>query len=583
MKAKNLFFGALTCLAFAACSNDDEPVVNGAQAEGKNAYVAVQLVMSGNGTSTRAWQDDADSDDYYAQGNAAELAVKDATFFFFDESGNSVQDAQTYTITKKEDGSTNTIDDIYNAIVVIKDKVPASIAAVLNMPDAAKTSLAKASLTNLRQALSSTNNWAGATINNFVMSNSVYVDGGAIRYSTPVTGENIIRTDTELTPGNPAPATAVPVVIPVERILARVSVSYKTKPSPSEDLENGYTDNTLDLYNDGTEDPVTIKPFITGWWLHSTNEDSYLIKDLSTSYTWKKSADNSDATISYTDGWWNDKTDARSYWANAHKVSYNTYRYSSANLADKYCFENTDVDHPTTLMVAAILKTYNSISDQWEAINLIQWMNFNFTSENDCKNYLANYLNANGYSNDGADLVAADLKFVYNNNDNTGLNTYDWQTRVSVNSGVVLKKGTETVANADNTLKDQIGFLKFYNGGQTYYFTKIQHEPLYVETKNAIIRNHLYQISLTGITGLGTPVPNPSDVPSTPDPDDPTPEDPSNPDPEYPDPDKPTPDPTDPDQPIDPETPTNDYSSISAQIKVLEYRIVKQDVNLDNK
>ena len=106
---------------------------------------------------------------------------------------------------------------------------------------------------------------------------------------------------------------------------------------------------------------------------------------------------------------------------------------------------------------------------------------------------------------------------------------------------------------------------------------------LYVETKNAIIRNHLYQISLTGITGLGTPVPNPSDVPSTPDPDDPTPEDPSNPNPEYPDPDKPTPDPTDPDQPIDPETPTNDYSSISAQIKVLEYRIVKQDVNLDNK
>ena len=156
MKAKNLFFGALACLAFAACSNDDD-LTNGTQAEGKNAYVAVQLVMSGNGTSTRAWKDDADSDDYYAQGNPAELAVKDATFFFFDESGSSVQDAQTYTITKKEDGSTNTIDDIYSAIVVIKDKVPASIAAVLNMPDAAKNSLAKASLTELREALSSTN------------------------------------------------------------------------------------------------------------------------------------------------------------------------------------------------------------------------------------------------------------------------------------------------------------------------------------------------------------------------------------------------------------------------------------------
>ena len=70
MKAKSLFFGALTCLAFAACSNDDEPVVNdGAQAE--YACITVQFNMPG-GSSTRAWNDDADDNTYYKKDYVAD-------------------------------------------------------------------------------------------------------------------------------------------------------------------------------------------------------------------------------------------------------------------------------------------------------------------------------------------------------------------------------------------------------------------------------------------------------------------------------------------------------------------------------
>ena len=576
MKAKNLFFGALTCLAFAACSNDDEPVVNGAQAEGKNAYVAVQLVMSGNSSTTRAWNEDEDSDENYATGSVAELEAEKATFFFFNEEGGSVQDATTYTIEKSGEGSSNSVDDIYNAYIVITGKVPAEIAAVLNMPAEAQAALKTANKETVRKALSSTNyNWSGHTGGTFVMSSSVYVDGdNTVRFASPVTGENLIRTNEELNAGDKYTGDVKPVVIPVERVFARVSVKYSTATG-SKDLKNGYTDNELDLYNDATTDKVVIKPFITGWWLHNTTKDTHLIKDLSNSYSFTLN----DGQSALAEGWWNHENFMRSYWANQYAdAKFNTFRYSDASFADKYCFENVSAEHNTTLMVAAILKKYNTSTTSWEAVDLIQWMEFNFVGEDDCLTYLAQHLNSNGYSNNGAALTKENLKLVWNNN-TASPHTEDWQTTVTVVDGVTLQKDGSAVSDPADALQKQIGFLKYYNGGQTYYFTKIAHELAYKETDYAIIRNHLYQVNINGITGLGTPVPNPNDDPT--DPTDPTP-DPTDPTPEYPEPTDPDPLEPDPDQPIDPETPTNDYSSISAQIKVLEYRIVKQDVTLDN-
>lgn len=590
MKAKNLFFGALACLAFAACSNDDDAVKN-PSAEGENTFVAVQLVMAGNSSSTRAWNDDEDDENNYAVGSNAELKVTDATFFFFDASGAPVQPASTYTIEKASDGSSNTVDDIYKAYIVIAGKVPAEIAAVLNMPAAAKTELANADKNTLCKALSVADsyNWAGTTSGTFVMSNSVYNDKntGATKtyFATPVTGANIIKSAEDLSGAvgeeNTAFKDVDPVVITVERVLARVNVGY----SLNSDGELNYSDNTLDATHNASGEVATtnieIKPFITGWWLHNTTKDSYLIKSLDQSYSFDLNAGKS----ALTEGWWNDADDKRSYWANAYNSGgHNAYRYSTANMNDKYCFENTDEENNTTLMVAAILKT--KVGDKWEAINLLQWMNFNFTSEADCKAYLAKYLNSNGYSNNGSDLTADNLTLIYNHDNNKGLNDADWKTRVGLADGVTLKQGTKEITDAETELKTKIGYLKYYKGGQTYYFTKIAHELAYQETDYAIIRNHLYRVSINGIKGLGTPVPNKSDDPNPdPTPTDPTPDpDPEN--PEYPDPTDPTgpTDPTpDPDQPLDPETPTNDYSAISAKIQVLEYRIVKQDVSLDNK
>ncbi len=449
------------------------------------------------------------------------------------------------------------------------------------MPADAKTALKNANKTTLCNALSSSHNWAGVESGKFVMSNSVYNENSKTYSATPVTGANIIKSDEDMSGKvwDEYDGTVEPVVITVERVLARVHVGYSAG-------ELTYSDNTLSATHNGEGEKsntteVVIKPFITGWWLHNTSKDSYLIKSLNQSYSFSLNAGKS----ALEGEWWNDATDKRSYWANAYNAGgRNAYRYSTANMKDKYCFENTDANNNTTLMVAAILKTQDG-GGNWKAIDLLQWVDFNFTSESDCKAYLAKYLNSNGYSNNGAALTAENLTLIYNDDNNTGLNDFDWQTRVGVADGVVLQYDGANVVNVEQVLRDKIGYIKYYKGGQTYYFTKIEHETAYQETDYAIIRNHLYRVNISGITGLGTPVPNKSDDPTPdPNPTDPTPDpDPSN--PEYPDPTDPTDpsDPTpDPDQPLDPETPTNDYSAISAKIQVLKYRVVSQEATLGN-
>ncbi|MBQ8592765.1 MAG: fimbria major subunit, partial [Bacteroidaceae bacterium] len=182
------------------------------------------------------------------------------------------------------------------------------------------------------------------------------------------------------------------------------------------------------------------------------------------------------------------------------------------------------------------------------------------------------------------DLTADDFVEYYNTGANSKQpfgNDEDWKAGLTITSGSTLYQNGEAIADAKTHLagSNVIGAFKHYANGQTYYFVKIQHNPEYKETEYAVIRNHKYVVNISGITGLGTPVPNPNDDdPEAPT--DPTPTPGTDPDPE-PDP-TPDSDPTAPDQPLDPETPTDDHSALDAQILIMKYRVVSQDVTLDN-
>ena len=571
MKAKNLFFGALACLAFAACSNDDEPVVNnGAQAE--YACVTVQFSMPG-GSSTRAWNDDADDNTYYKKGDDAEVTVSSARFFFFDASKNKCLEPETpASLGAATDGTNLTIDKVHGATIVLEDPTvtPAYIAVAINLP-AGYAGINPATLDELTETLhdvvGTNTKLSGATAGTFVMTNSVFVNGSDVIQATPIEPAQIGRGKTPEVAATAA--IAAPVKIAVERVLARVHV------------EGTSVVGNESVTFSGSATPTKIIPTIEGWWLDCTNKGSYLVKQLDATYSFNVNT----GKTALSEGWWNDLGDSRSYWANAiTSAGYGHYTYGTANNADKYCFENTATS-TTKLVVAATLK-----DELGNPVDLIQWAAINFNGADAFNQYMATYYLKDKYlkSTDGGTTKAAltkdDFTFIYNT-DETGestLNEKDWQTRLGVKDDAAttyyLADGTEkTVAEMNNELKDAVGIFKFYNEGQTYYFTEIQHEPVYQETDFAIIRNHYYALNIQSITGLGTPVPNPEDEPTT----DPT--DPYFPDPEDPD-DGTNPDPGDPDDPEDkpivPELPENDHSAIAAQVQILKYRIVSQNVNL---
>ena len=586
MKAKNLFFGALACLAFAACSNDDDAVMNGVQAEGK-AFIAVNLSMP-EGASTR-W-DNTNNETNYKEGETYEVEVNDVKLYFFNNAGNSWCTAIDVNPTewKDVDGDTESASDttfhMRSDIVVALENVtesnyPTKVVAVLNGPTLATDEYATLELLskNVEKSLNTikldNEKKFTETKGNFVMSNSGYYNGDSYVNYTTVTKSNF-GTDKDLLKAQKL-AIKNPVKIVVERVLARVSV----------DLEEG-NKNVMTAVQDlplADGNTYSVYAIANGWWLDQTNTQSNLVKryvSMPTFSNWTN---------------WNHPEYFRSYWAYA--VNYNEtddadealfqhYRYENAkyNVNDKYCYENTNSTYPTRLCVSANLYTYDG-SSYSKVEDLIQWQYYYYNSIASFKTAVLSYLTtanegASVVTKSGAALVAEDIKLVWNTYGEPSSVTHDYQAivQLSAATGDFEINGVDrSIEEVNNHLKSVIGEFKYWNGGQTYYWTPIVHNA--DESLNGIIRNHLYKINVKSLAGLGTPVPSDPDKDDPKDPTDPT--DPT--DPEVPtdptDPDNP--DDPDPDKPIDPETPEDDkVSAIATEIVILEYRVVSQDVDL---
>lgn len=570
MKLRNYFFGALACLALASCSSDDDAVDSG-QKDGV-ACIAVKFEMPG--TTTRAWAGSVSTDDYFAGNTDAEKKVTSAAFFLY--KGNEYVKMEKVTDPALSPGTTLTVEQFFqgNHIVIVDDVAPTHILAVLNGSDDLISNINGKSLSEV-YALYENNNLEGIS-NGLVMTNSVYVDGSSVMKATPINGK-IGYGATQDEAKNAANGN--PVTIHVERVFARVNVSESATIT-----NNGETIGT-----------TIVKPEIKGWWLDNTNKTSYVVKDLSNTYSFNLNTGESE--LSETN-WWNDASDFRSYWANAYNKDgsvangFAHYTWGSASKVDKYCFENVYQGNPTQIVVAAVLK------DGANAVDVIQWGGQTFIGTNAKDDLFKAIITASlsdftktPTGGAATALEASDLKLIWNNKTTiqkymkTGASEYtklkDWQSLVTINetTGFTYQNGSGTTISEQeiiDAIYQKIGTVNFYNGGQTYYFTEIEHEPVYQETDFAVIRNHYYRLTLNSITGLGTPVPNPDDTPEGTDPTDPY----------YPDPDDPNgpenPDPTDPDpdQPIIPEKPEGNHSAISATVKILKYRVVNQGVDL---
>lgn len=543
MKLKYLLMGALVGVAFTACTNDDEPAVNGPSrsADAKD-YVAVKIVMPGE-ASTRAWDDDLSTG--YAVGSEAEDAVTKALFFFMK---NGTQVADPYEITAGDngnmealegtilnpwtDGTEKTIDKLSKVVVVLANKVedPTEIIAVLNA-GLSDLGLSKTStLGDIQAVVADYAAEAMTTSGKFVMSSSIYDE---VRTVVGAHVEKVYKTVEEA-------KAAASVRIPVERVVAKVEVTTDGATQNTGNSEDATKPSTT-VSIDGTD--VTITAEINGWWLDNTPSQSLLVKKLDASYTVEGTA--------LDKSWYDNATNYRSYWATPSTGTLNHFAWQTNAGDARYTLENTDQANPTQVVVAATLKVDN------KAVDLVKYMGVLYTQEG-FNTELANVLAHKYWTKDGdtyKTVGTADIEFTYTKKTDP---QYEAEVTLAKKDAAAVwyVKGTgETYSEADpatdfTALKRTV---QFWNGGKTYYFVQIvQNDDITVGTGDkahelyGVIRNHWYKITAKSVNGLGTPVPFADDDTT----------------------------------PIIPVIPEDEHSYISAEIAILKWKVVEQDVDL---
>lgn len=562
MRLSNFLVTFSACALFAACANDETPDGNNLpQGNGEQAFIAVRLAAPN--AMTRMFQDGKDE----------ENAVTNARFYFFDNSGNAVTvgkageteinyyDVNSPSFSASNPTGDNVEETTTNAIVVLENKTvwPTQMVVVLNPPTALDN--ASKSLTDLRGIAAG---YDSKTSGAFVMSNSVYIDGANGKVDA-VNVEDHITNDLEAAKGNP-------VTVYVERVLARVDVACTSNLETDKTDGTGTQQSEINGYS-GSNDANEIQAVIKGWTLANRNAQSHLLKSLS---TWDNSTSieiSKEPASSWAFATWNDAANHRSYWAytddvTATKLANDSYATILSNnstfAATDYCQENTGNGKATELVAIAELQVDNQPAD------IAKYAGQYWTVDNLLKQFAEQILSGKIYYKANAGdptnvtaLPADALKLRPRNSTETStVAAYeavldlkaDYQTGYTFYSDATGNNTIELTAVQD-ILNDYKAL--YWKDGKTYYHTTIKH-TLNSLSKDGVVRNHLYKVSLTGVSGLGTPIPGTSsddedDDPGTDDPDD---------------------------KPIDPENPDEEESFLAAEINILSWNVIGQDVEL---
>ena len=538
MKIKSLLIGMLACSAMVACTNEDAPV-NGEnnKFDGEKAYLAVNIVTSeANSRAAGA--------EGYVDGTGNECAVGNARFYFFNANGSAYTNTTTATGANYYETSLSLSADKDNAneeyqstaiLVIGTDQkgetagTPYSIVAVLN-PETAAKELGTGSLT-LGELKKVTGDYRKIGQNQFLMTNSVYANEGETKMEVFIKPENLATTADA--------ALKKPVVIHVERVLAKMK----------------YTTEYNNKFPTGiTVEGKAVYAKVTGIAPAHENPVSNLIKAITP--TWTNEA------LGFGEYDWNNATNYRSYWATSAKPEAytNISSWNDANTKEyAYCHESTyaPAENRTEAMFAAKL-----VDAEDQDFEIAEWMGKQYAGGEDAlQTDMANYLKNFWYEKDGAYVTFNPEDLVFETlAENEGLKIEGYEVKATLSTtapAYYIKDATgkyvpsvkegETTTQVVDMLKAEIAKFapaKIWKSGMTYYFTPIEH--LGVDGSDAeygVVRNHVYQINVKSITGLGTPVYKPeTDVPTV--------------------------------------VPKSDASFVAAEIHVLAWRVVNQEANL---
>lgn len=566
MKIFKLFPLACAALMMSACSSDD-PSNGGSTGVNEPQYLSVNIVNVG-ATPSRATSEE------YENGSADENKISKVRFYFFNGDGTpyliKAPEADGVTgdgtvnwleATPGDDKTTSDapshVEKITNAVLVIngvQSAAPSAIVAVINpetLDPAVLENNGSMRLTQLREnAVGSTfykTDASKGTVSDFVMSNSVYVNAGSDVCASLVAGHVATTADK---------AKANPVDLYVERVAAKVTADFDSKAFKTGDGTNWDATQYGTTTAVGKIGAYDVYAVIDGWGLADENGKAKAEKSVNTSWT--------DGILGIAP--WTTYDYRRCFWESSVEFNAGTNRPVNhkfndfkANMgAELYTLPNTPDaqitnvydNNVTKFLVAATLK-YKDEDGNWHNADICRYNGVMILGVDNLKTQVALTFSKYYTSTDGSkytQLTKDDITFA---EPTTSMKNYqvtptlvddpagkkEYYTKASDGSFTSVDKDVVNAAIGENK-------AEIRTEGKAYYYVPIKHLGTTGSLgEYGVVRNHFYKINLTGLTGFGTPVYNPETV-------------------------------------IDPTVPSYDNTYLAARIKVLQWRVVKQDVNI---
>lgn len=573
MKISKLFPFACVALMMSACASDKEEIGSGTKPGSDPQYLAVNIVNVGATPTTRAAE--------YENGTAEESAIKKVRFYFFNGDGSPYLiknpgitgidgggDKNWLEASPADDSSTSgtpsQIEKITQTVLVIngvQSAAPAAIVAVVNpgTVDAAKIQSGETMrLSELRYSTVGSKfynkNATTGAVSDFVMSNSVYVNAGEDVCASLVAGHVTTSEET---------ARKKPVDLYVERVVAKVTADVDNEAF---ELGNGTNwDNT----KYGTKNPVgksgdyDVYAVIEGWGLANENGKAEVEKQVNKTWT--------DGTLGFTP--WTTADYHRCFWETS--VAFDagtggnppvnpTFNQLKAKMQDVlYTLPNTPgskvtnvKDNDLTKFAVAATLRYKDASNNWHYAEICRYNGVSILGIDNLKRQVALTFSQYYTSTDATNYTQLSKDDIDFKDPDGTMQQYRVTPTLADDPAGTKKYYTKTTSGTTSTFtevpKDKVlaaieaDKAEIRRDGRAYYYVPIKHLGGTGElAEYGIVRNHFYKITLSGITGFGTPV-------------------------------------YDPDKVVDPIVPTYENTYLAARVQVLQWRVVNQNASLGN-
>ena len=557
MKIFKLFPLACAALMMSACSSDDPS--NGSEKSNiasEAQYLAVNIVNVGT-TPTRAGD--------YEDGVGNESKIDKIRFYFFHADGspyilkNTTKDdanwleEDTHTQSGLAPTNPGSVDQITNAILVINGvsaSAPSKVIAVVNPATLTKLGNAKKSLNDLLNPVVDKTFVIGngTTASGFVMSNSVYASENRKVCENDISGY-VKQTKEE--------AEGKPVEIYVERVAAKVRGTLDATK-----FEDGTTkwNNGNPGIKVGKYSSYDIYAVVDGWGVADENDQANLEKQITPTWT--------STDLGFGTSLWTTADYHRSFWetsaafSTGKTVNHTFNDYTNKSKGYVYTLPNTS-DSPILATPANAKYNGNTRTKFLVATHLMYNDGTSWKNAELCTYKGIDYL--------GVDVLRNQIAFEsgYYVETSAGSGTYQRITKdeitfkkattggdylvvpALVTGKTYYKKGGSEAAptyNVDTDPAISTEPAQVRTDGMAYYYIPIKHLATDATKVGyyGIVRNHLYDVNVTGMEGFGTPV-------------------------------------YDAKWEIIPTVPDETKTFLAAKINVLQWRVVSQNVNLDHK